>query len=66
MYEDLFECPFDAKQINDSEVEILDDPWGDNPCIFNLTIQTNVIKKVRAFKKLKIPYDAFDKSQLSW
>ena len=64
--EKLFENPFDAKQINDIEVEILEDPWSDNPCIFNLNIQTNVIKKVRTFKKLDIPYEDSDKLKLSW
>lgn len=66
VYEDLFEWPFDAKQINDVEVEILDDPWSYNPCVFNLNIQTNVIKKVRTFKKLDIPHEDSDKLHLSW
>ena len=31
--------------LNDIEVEILEDPWSDNPCIFNLNIHTNAYYK---------------------
>ena len=61
---EIFEWPFDARQINDFEVEILDDPWGDNPGIYKLNMKSKSIKQIRDFKKLDIPYD--DNLKVDW
>jgi hypothetical protein len=53
---DIFQSPFDGRQINDFEVEVLDDPWSDNPGIYNLNVQTREIERISNFKQLNIPY----------
>lgn len=58
------EWPFTARQITDFEVEILDDPWSENPGIYNLNLNSKSIKRIRDFKKLKIPYD--EKTGIKW
>jgi hypothetical protein len=60
----IFEWPFDARQINDFEVEILDDPWSDNPGIYNLNVKTKSIRRIKDLKKLEIPYD--DNLKIEW
>jgi len=61
---EVFEWPFTARQINDFEVEILDDPWSDNPGIYSLYIKSKAIKRIREFKKLDIPFDG--SSRIDW
>ena len=61
---EMFEWPFDARQINDFEVEILDDPWSDNPGIYSLNVKEKSIRRIRDFKKLEVPYD--DKLNIEW
>lgn len=56
--------PFTARQIGNFEVEILDDPWSDNPGIHNLNAQTGVIQRIRDFKRLESPYD--DNTEIEW
>jgi len=65
VYEEIFEWPYDAKQISDFEVEILDDPWSDSPGIYNLNVLTKTIKKIRNFSKVLIPYDQTG-TKISW
>ncbi len=66
VHEEVFESPYDAKQINDFEVEILDDPWGQNPGIYNFNIMTSKVIKIRSFKQLTIPYDKYNRTKLLW
>lgn len=61
---EMFEWPFEARQINDFEVEILDDPWSDNPGIYSLNVKEKSIKRIKNFKKLEVPYD--DKLNIEW
>jgi len=61
---EIFKWPFDARQINDFEVEILDDPWSDSASIYNLNVKSKSIKRIRDFKKLEIPYD--EKAEIKW
>jgi len=63
-YADLFKWPYEARQISDFEMEILDDPWSDNPGIYSFNILTNDIKKIRNFSKTIIPYDSITK--IAW
>jgi hypothetical protein len=46
-----------ARQINDFEVDIIEDPWSDNPDVYTLNVKSKSIKRIRDFKKLEIPYD---------
>jgi hypothetical protein len=54
---EIFEWPFDARQLNDFEVEILDDPWSYNPGVYTVNVKVKSIKRIRDFRKLEIPYD---------
>lgn len=56
--------PFTARQIGDFEVEILDDPWSDNPGIHHLNTQTGELQRIRDFKRLEKPYD--DNIEIDW
>jgi hypothetical protein len=56
--------PFRARQGGDFEVEIIDDPWSDNPGIQNLHTKTGALQRIRDFKKLEIPYD--DNVEIDW
>jgi hypothetical protein len=60
----IFGWPYTARQINDFEVEILDDPWSDNPNIYLLNVKEKSINRIRDFKKVEIPYD--DKLNIEW
>lgn len=40
----------DIRQVEDDEVEILTDPWGEKPAIWRLNIQTEEKVKVRDFE----------------
>lgn len=46
------------------KVEILDDPWSDNPGIYSLNVKEKSIRRIRDFKKLEVPYD--DKLNIEW
>jgi hypothetical protein len=61
---EIFEYPFDARQISDFEVDIIEDPWSDNPGIYALNVKSKSIKRIRDFKKLEIPYD--DNLKVNW
>ncbi len=61
---EIFEWPFDARQINDFGVEILDDPWSDNPGIYSLNVKSKSIKRIKDFRKLEIPYA--DNLKIDW
>jgi hypothetical protein len=63
---ELFKWPFDARQINEFEVEILDDPWSSNPGIYSFNIKTDTIKRIKDFKKPDIPYKEFDRTMFKW
>lgn len=60
----IFEWPFAARQISDFEVEVLEDPWSDNPGIYILNVKTKSIKRIRDFKKSEVPYD--DNLNIEW
>ncbi|MCS3801431.1 hypothetical protein [Niastella sp. OAS944] len=62
--EEIFEWPYSAKQINDFEVEILEDPWSDNPGIYIINVKEKSVKRIRDFKKLEVPFD--DKLNIEW
>ena len=57
IYEEVFEWPYDARQISDFEIEVLDDPWSDSPGIYSLDILTKTVRKVRSFSKSVTPCD---------
>lgn len=59
--EEIFQWPFAVRQINDFEVEVLDDPWSDNPGIYSFNVNTKAINRIRDFQQLEIPYDAMIK-----
>jgi hypothetical protein len=61
---EIFEWPFDVRQINDFEVEILDDPWSENPGIYIFNVKSKSIKRLRDFKKLEIPFK--DNLKINW
>ncbi|WP_430403739.1 hypothetical protein [Fluviicola sp.] len=46
-------CIHDIRQIEDDVVEILTDPWGDQPAIWKFSIQTEKKEKVREFNEYK-------------
>ena len=52
----LFSNTYDAKQASDFEIDILDDPWTDNPGIFRYHIQTGILTKIKDFPKQEIDY----------
>lgn len=62
--DEMLEWPFVARQISDFEVEILEDPWSDNPGIFILNVKDKSVKRIRDFKKLEVPYDC--KLNIEW
>jgi hypothetical protein len=43
----------DIREVEDDEVEILTDPWGENPAIWKFNIQTEEKVKVRDFEDYK-------------
>lgn len=64
-YAGVFQWPFDARQVDEYGVEVLDDPWSENAGVYYLDVKTNVIKRVRDFEMLNTPYDE-DKSKIHW
>jgi hypothetical protein len=50
---EMFQWPFDARQLDDFEVEILDDPWSDNPSIYLLNVKEKSINRIRILKRWK-------------
>lgn len=56
-HNEIFKWPFDVKQMDDFWVEVLDDPWGENPGIYSLEIDTLYVKRIRDFQKLDTPYN---------
>jgi hypothetical protein len=63
-WEKYLNIPLMARQINDFEVDILEDPWSDKPGIYTLNVKSKSIKRIRDFKKLEIPYD--DNLKVDW
>lgn len=63
---EIFEWPFDARQVGDFEVEILDDPWTDHPGVYNFDIKKKSVKRIRDFKKLAIPYNVDNNPKIVW
>jgi len=61
---EMFQWPFDARQVDDFEVEVLDDPWSDNPSVYNLNVKSKSIKRIGDFKNVEIPYD--DNLKIEW
>lgn len=60
----FFAWPYAVRQVGDFEVEVLDDPWADDPAIYSFDIQTKVIKRVRDFQQLEGPYD--EQLEIDW
>lgn len=61
---ELFQYPFEARQVSEDQVEILDDPWSDLPGIFSFNILTFEAVRIGDFPKLSVPYDSDIK--LTW
>lgn len=61
---ELFQYPFAARQVSDCLIEILDDPWSDQPGIFSFNILTFEAVRIGDFPKLSVPYDSDIK--LTW
>lgn len=66
VFEEILKWPFEARQVTNFEVEILSDPWRDDPGVYLFNTQTKAINRVRDFKRLDFPYDAYDKSKIVW
>lgn len=57
---------FGARQTGNFEIQVLDDPWGDNPGVYSFDINTKIIKRIRDFKKLDGPYYDYDEWKIIW
>lgn len=64
-HQKAFQWPFDARQVADFGVEVLDDPWNEDSGIYYLDITTAAATRIRDFKTLTMPYKE-DRSKIKW